>query len=69
MNDLTPHHPEDGPIGSYEETRRWQVRHVFRTTTPTERMAWVEEMLQAMGDERVRAAIEMRLSSRQPTNP
>ncbi len=66
MNETDPDHvPSDGPIGSYEETRRWQIRRTARLTTPAERLDMVEELLKGLGDDRVRKAIEQRLALQQ----
>jgi hypothetical protein len=61
MSAITPHNPADGVVGSFEEARRWQVRHVVRTTTPAERLDLLEQMLRSLGDERVRQQQEARL--------
>lgn len=58
------HHPADGALGSFAETRAWQARLIFRRTTPTERLAILEDMLDETGDNRVRDAIERKIEDR-----
>ncbi len=53
--------PADGPLGSWQETRRWQIRMHARLTA-AQKLDAVEDLMSLTSNENVRRAIESRLA-------